>query len=698
MKIRRFSSTVFPVIAYLTLTLFITRNLYGKYVLYGDNPYLFQASSGRYFHVWKEYLLGQNTEATMFGTPLIALYTALLEKVFITPQLTSYILYIMPVFLVMYLVFRYTYNISKVYVISLLLGICVIVNNYTLEQFIYWPGNYFLNMIAIINLLYILYNKEFHAPVTLRGMAIIISNSLLCIHPFFLLSYLGIIVIYTICNLHFAGKSVSARRYIVLCVGILLIHSYWLVPMLHSIRGGTKADTVYKNHQDSVHNAYAKNYSVLSLIRFFNYPGNLPDTGKNSIPYNFLYVITFLVSIILLYKSWGTRHYMQNLRIPYLLFLTVSLGPNIPVLGQFWESYIYSSSYGGYLRAFNRFFIVAYLLLIFGIASSAKTSGVLIKKVYIVAFLTLYISANTPYLTGDFNGLIGGATIPQEYNKINSLKFNGGGPFSVLVLPAMKYEAYSWTMNRNINFPQTNFFNVTYFEYPIIYNSNTANLAPDTSINALISILQKDIGCHANTAEAIAGLRNMNIAYILVRKDAIDTDTRKILSNRHIIQSLSVCKDVQLVEENFYFALYSIKHTSPRLITNTEGYNAKQLSPSRYEISFDGGKTGYELTEVTLNQNFDAGWQVFENRGALLNSLWHPVKANHLMTEQGTNKWLITGYSGTNGTPYSFVVYYKPQLYFLVGISLSATALIVTTTILVTRLNKDATRQKGQLA
>jgi hypothetical protein len=107
--------------------------------------------------------------------------------------------------------------------------------------------------------------------------------------------------------------------------------------------------------------------------------------------------------------------------------------------------------------------------------------------------------------------------------------------------------------------------------------------------------------------------------------------------------------------------------------TSSPHVDISRLSGAVYRVRFP--PTQKSLV-VFLNQTYSSGWQVLPLRWpelltAALRALVHPASADHWVANGHANAWLISGHSS------DVLLVYAPELYFVLGSFISATALAV---------------------
>ena len=738
--VKEIMRNIFGLLIFLIFTLSISYKLFGGIVGYADNQYYFTNNNYNFLSLWQDYSLGIY-QPLLF--PLSGYFTRLLNLLIKDQNIISYFVNYFPVYLTSIVTFFIAKKISGNLFYSYFIGFFIILNNFILEQLIYFSGVYFLNVIALIILFYLIY-EIYYSSIDYKKILFIILNSVLITHPFFFIMYLILIFLFFIFYLF---KKINKRKSFSLLsifLGVILVHSYWLIPLIQSQFSQTEGEW-YRGNLNPVYEGFKATANYINLFNYANYPGLVSFKLHQGISqYFFYFTILACLTLIIFYlkkKKDNDKKYMFFLMVVFLLFFTLALGPNSKLTGSIWTWAFNNIGGFAFFRSFTRFLIVPLITIIFLFAIFiSKWKLKIIYKNIIIAILIIFLfSTNLIFFTGNLKGTLGSYNVPKEYNQLNEEYFlNDSKNYSVISFPNIGYESYSWSINENIkDFPQMLYFNIYFFSKPIIYNCYALQL---NSYNELF----KKVFAYNDNFKFYDGFDNdlsyFNIRYVLVRKDLFDIlNIDKKVDFQKYYNYFKNNKNYSLKEDNNYFTLFERNNYTPLFLS--ENIYFKKINQTKYRLSIENLKTSQKLLFL---ENFHKGWKLYlepipikstyqvstTNNAADNNSGAEPDNVNstnvfeylstqkllegdefsylwrqqvfdesHIKVNEYANGWSIDPeYIKKNfdkkyyvenpdgSINIELVLYFKPQLFYYIGIIISVTTFIFCIIFLIIKL------------
>lgn len=677
--------------------------------MYGDAPYVWSQGTVTGLTTWNYNFLGSSWLVGMFGS-LTNNLPRLFTHLGLSDSMSAYLANYLPVLLACLAVFHVAKRISRRTSYAYFAGLFIILNNFTLEQLIIWPGHYFWNVTGLVVLFYLLW--QIHTSgFTFTRAAAIIACSLFMIHPLLWFLYILLFAVF-VCFYTWSIGSVKAivRGGVVLAL-IVLLNAFWIVPFTANLTAQTVGEA-YHGNAESVLSGYRSIANYFNLLLFKQYPGFSGSTSQRLIYNNsqFLFTLSlYLVLGLLLLKKAMSRFAFFSLLV-FLIFFNLALGPNSMITGSLWQ-WMYAHIPGfSFFRSFTRFLQVSLIALVVLI-------GVMLRDVrskyvpWIAAAMILsMVSVNGIFLSGDLNGTVGAARIPKEYLELNAQYFSDGRSslYTILAYPGIPYESNTWSINRATDvFPQINYFKYYFFSHPVTYNIYAVFLDQrNEKFKRVFNLTEK----HHFTASFNRDIDTMNIRYVLVQKDLYNILTPDpSVSYTYYTDYLSSSPDFILREDNAYFSLYENRSYQP--IITGGNIQFMKIYDTMYRIRITSVRSTVALS---FHQNFDPGWRLYSKpyaveqwcspikefqegatecrhannffAGSPLSGLWRKSVLDEIHTTvlDYANGWKInpdairssfppTAYheNGDGSIDLDLMLYFQPQSYFTLGIILS---------------------------
>ncbi len=711
-----------PIFIFLLFIFCISYNVIpfaGEILNWGDYPFFYPESSFNPLSTWTHSFLGNSSLPVMFGTPITGYLPTILFFLGFSQSLISYLLHFLPVLITCLLLFYIIKKISGNVLFAYFAGFFIILNNFILEQFVLWPGHFFYNIISLIILFYLTY-EIYHNGLDWKKCVCLILNSLLILHPFFLIIYILYLFLFLVFYYFYIQKIKILLFYLVILIGILFIHLYWIVPLISNFFYQNVQNS-YNGNQMSVLSGYISMVNYVNLFNYYNYPGSLSLKFHQGIWQYIFYFGLLSTTVFILLKKRIIKKisylYIIFLISIFLIFFTLALGPNSKLTGDLWE-WAFNNVFGfGFLRSFTRFLITSLISIIFIFAVFIKqwNASSKYKNIAIGTGIIFLILTNLIFFTGDLNGLIGTSKVPREYLDMNEKYFKKDlQKYNLTSYPNVPYEAYSWSINKNTkDFPQIIYFNLYFFSKPITYNGYAF------SLNTKNDLFEK-IFAHTDSFVFYPDFNNdlssLNIKYILIRKDLFNIlNINEEVEYKKYYQYFKHDPQYILKENNQYFALF--ENTKFQHLFGKNNIFFKNINPTKYKLYIKNIKSSQNLSFL---ESFHKGWkfylrtnptnswckpmEYYENtqttecehtqkffEGEELSYLWKkPIFDNtHELIFDYANGWTINpGYIKQNfskeyyrenpdgSIDVELTLYFKPQSYFYLGLFISGTTFL----------------------
>lgn len=594
---------LFPIIIFSLLVFLISYKfvIEGGVITYQDNTYIWPEGNFDYFSTWTTSFLGQ-PNSTNSGL-LIGLLPRLLSGLGLSHNVTSYVLTFLPILLTSLSAYFIMKNISGNNLYAYFAGLFIILNNFMLEQIIIFPGLYFWNVIGLMLLTYFSYRIYRNKKTRFLYFLLITISSLFMVHPFLWIIfqlYLFVFILFLLV----IDKDKKNFRFFLFQILILFLHSYWIFPFLYNLLN-SGITSVYHNSVDAIYEGLKSQVSVLELFNFINY-FSFPLI---SFPHNILQV--FLNVIIVLFVVIGVNikknnRYLLFLFVIYLIFLTLALGPRLPIFGSVFDLVFYNIPGFGLFRSFTRFLVLSLVSLLFIGAIIVRDTKFKYINVFIISIILLTLLSNGIYFTGNMGGLIGSAKVPSEYFDLNKklLEEKDSTSYNILIYPYTGYETNIWSVNQNYkNFAQINNFKSYFFSQPSVYNLYSLGLENQDDSSLYSQMFDYDFNL-TKIEDYDKYINLMNIKYLLVQKDLFDISKLATVDYTKYLRFFTD-SNYNLIENNNYFAVFENNNYFPRIYG--ENVFFQRVSDTKYKIYI----ANLDSTNLTLLQNFNRNWELY---------------------------------------------------------------------------------------
>lgn len=599
---------IFTISLFSLFIFLISFKLLGGLIGYGDYPYYFSNNHSGFFYLWSDSMLGNSLAGFIFGFPIISQFPYFFRILGLSDNIISYLLNFVPILITSLTTYYIIKKISGNAMFGYFSGLFIIMNNFILEQLIFWPGHYFYNVISLIILFYISYNIYMFG-LTWRTCIYLILNSILIIHPFFLVMYISYLFLFFIFYFFFIRKNIFSFLFVII-LGTLSIHFYWLIPFISNLFNQS-VQNIYNGNQSPILYGYMSMANYVNLFNYFNYIGTLAlKLHQGTLQYFFYFGLLCSIAFVLIKsKTKGnTNIYIIFLASIYLIFFTLALGPNSKLTGNLWMWAFNNVPGFGFFRSFTRFLIISLISVIFLFAVFIKQWILRIeyKNFIFLCGIILLIYTNLIFLTGDLAGTIGKAEIPQEYVNINEKYFsNDSNKFSIISYPNTPYESYTWSVNKNIQvFPQIIYFNLYFFSKPIAYNGFAFFLDQKNNLFKKVFAFNYNFEYYN---EFDQDLSSLNIRYVIVHKDLFDVlNIDKKVEYEKYYEYFKNNQKYILKEDNEYYALFEIKNFQPLLRGNSIFF--KSINPTKYKLYI---KNMTSVQDISFMRSFHNEWKLY---------------------------------------------------------------------------------------
>jgi len=598
---------IIPIIVFSAFVLSISYKMLpaSGLVSYVDTVYFFPDSVFNFFSTWRESFLG-TYNPSLFGIPITGNFPRILDFFGVSDNVASYLLNYAPVLILCLLVFYITKKISNNNFYAYFAGFFIILNNFIFQQFLIWPGHYFYNVIGLVLLFYQTY-KIFKRDdgLKLKDIAILILISVFAIHPVFFAIYSAYLFCFFIFYFLKIKKNKVKYALSVLAVfaGIATIHLYWIIPFVLNSFYQSVAES-YNGNLMAILDSYAKMVTYSNSINYYNYPGLFSSLLNKDIGQYLFYFIYFGLLIGVVYKikeqiNTKGRNFLFFMLLVYVIFFALAMGPKEKFLGDAWMYVFNNVPFFGFFRSFTRFLIVSLTSSIFIFALFIRGWTALPKrKNFIVGIAGMFLlSANLIFFTGNLDGGIGPAKIPEEYYKVNEKYFkNDPANFSFISYPNVPYEAYTWSINKNIDlFISDIYFNLYFFSKPAVYNDLSVQI--QRRDNFFKDLFKFEFKPYENLDKDLSLL---NTKYVFVHKDLVDILNKGVLNRGEAYKYDNYIKHFEnnpkyiLREENKYFYLFEFRDFPP--ILSAEGLSFYRIFDTKYKLIIKNLKAKTDLS------------------------------------------------------------------------------------------------------
>jgi hypothetical protein len=611
--------------------------------------------------------------------------------------------------LVYYLVF---YDISRNFYFGILAGLFVVLNNLSIETIAFGGAfYYYLGLISfglLISLMWKIYRQK---RLSIISIVLIILASLFIVQPFYFVIYGLIAFLFLLwCGWQW-GFWKNLWKYGATLLGIIVVHSYWLLPFIFgSLRRGPQA--TYGGNLDAVFMGFKSVASYVNAIDFFQYFDFFSRNFHQTIFHYIFYIgiVFLLVLTAFFFKKTKKRSLLLFLFILYLLFFNLALGPASNVFGAGWMFLWDHISWFSFFRSFSRFLIIIIPIYLFYFAVlNSEWESKYKNRIYILLCIVI-LMLNIDMFTGNLRGSIVTINIPKEYAALNSYFVNDNAENNIIAFPDASYESYQWSINENTKLIQQDYYLKDYlFTKPIIYDRTALSLYEQNNIFSDVFSMSP------NFSNLDDNLSQMNVRYVLVQKDLLNIFSLKSVDYSVYEKYFSADPHYSLLEDNQYFDLYRYDDQASQIESPNSYF--EEVNSTEYRIYLENISKNQALT---LLQNYNSNWYLYlhsnpslswcqpdanfedtqttecaNNKNFFgdgdLSYLWkEPIFDNtHVVANDYANGWTIDpNYIKQNFGPSYYkenpdgsidielTLYYKPQSYFNLGLIVSGATLL----------------------
>jgi hypothetical protein len=549
---------------------------------------------------------------------------------------------------------------------------------------------YFLGLTGIFFLIYIFLNSIKSNDLSQKDSILIGLLFFLAYHPFIYFIYLLLVFLFLILNIR---KFRVVRR---LCLSIIigsLINFYWLFPFVVNLLLSTV--DLYGAGRDAVFKGFLGATSYVYNVNFFHYPGFIAkNLHQTDLHYYFYFLFPILILIILLIRKKKDIYILWAVFL-YLLFTELSLGPKSIFFGTVWIYLWDNFSFFSFFRSFRRFLIpiIPLLLLIFALFISRLNGRKYKINILILILIVSLLYFNKIYFT-EFNKVVFAAKIPDVYYELNDYVEKDKENFSILAFPIINYESYTWASKKDY------YFQSKFLTKPVIYDR--VSLMLNNRNDLFGKVFTRGAVDYSNMDNYIDSL---NVKYVLIHKDYIDVSSKKIVDYKKYEDYFLNSFSYEMVFNNNNFYLFRNKLFLPLIESSNvlfkKEHNGK-ISIYLSELS--------EVRDLNFLNNFNGNWGLYikkyptygwcdivveneslkdcgESRGILNFLDFRYLFERDLFTNTHgivysyANRWSIDpifirqGFSkdyyienSDESIDIELVLYYKPQLYFYIGL------------------------------
>ncbi|MBI5228644.1 hypothetical protein HY991_00930 [Candidatus Micrarchaeota archaeon] len=516
----------------------------------------------------------------------------------------------------------------------------------------------------------------------------------------------------------------KALKFTATCIVLaLIVNSFWELPLLASLDYHLKFHTASINFTQILEKhsmMYPPSGVVRQWVQGFYYEDYYQSNA--SIVVGFFLVVIAFSALLFMYTPYTLFFSLSS-----VIFFFLTLGINSPLRGIY--KFIFNLPYGIAIFPYEplnfiRFFVLCMAVLLgFSVAGvsdfiRSRFENPLLTKIFFVGVVLLILANSWPMLTGDLTGNIKPVEIPKDYYSARTFLSRQKEDFRVFVTPPphwFVYTKYSWAPYAMVD------VSFSFLERPVV-----ADL-PTSGIDEMQIIRLYESSLYQNRSPRLGKLLAlMNIKYVLFRRDVdIGGMGRSRQYDPEILfNSLRSQENLEL-EENFgnlYFfknewyapkiyattrflmvnkteellsfiesrdfipqdqvILGNYARHPPKIppVENSVFISYKKISPTHYVVTVNATSPFY----LVFNENFHGYWKAYiTEKNRILGVpevFWAQSisEEDHYPVNTYANAWFIdkTG-------SYTLNLYYFPQALYVVGILVSAAAVILCVVYLV---------------
>ena len=604
------------------------------YFGYGDSPIMWNAGDGVY--LWDENQFGMQRYSTVASKVLGYIVARLFNDIQARSDFIFYFGIVASAILVFFCGFflyrRFAKQSKYGVLLSILTGIVssslFIVNNFIWEQLIYFPGNYFFNLIPCI-FIFLVFLIRYKKEIRLFDLLLIVLSTIFINHQFFFVIFILELFAFFIYELFFVYKDKKTRikvliKYVITVILILLISSYWLAPFISNIFEVSPSSFYSSDNWEAVFQGYRDTSRTSNLMNYSNYPGNISGKLNGWIVTYIYYALLalpyafFIIYFSRLKKIEKKDYFVFFLIIVYVIFFNLGQGPNSYLWGDIWMWLFRTQSWFGFFRSFNRFFIISILInslllpLTFIFLKVKKS----IKIIFAVILLLCFSITNFPILFSPYlDGTIGKMEVPQDYFELNTqLQSDTSQNYYVYILPALIYESYYWSIEGySENYTSNYYFAELFYKKPILMEGGAYVLSNYS--DTFKKLFQIDLGSFIFYENFDEMIDSAGIKYILVKKDLIDVTNKNLPPDYQKYENYFMYNpDYVNVEENENFIVYeNLDYKEFISVKETENCSIEyeRISPVEYPFVL---KCNTNQATIEMLNTFDVRWELVPNQ------------------------------------------------------------------------------------
>ncbi|HQG57754.1 MAG TPA: hypothetical protein PLX79_02135 [Candidatus Dojkabacteria bacterium] len=688
------------------------------YFGYGDSPIMWNAGDGVY--LWDENQFGMQRYSTVASKVLGYIVARLFNDIQARSDFIFYFGIVVSAILVFFCGFflyrRFAKQSKYGVLLSILTGIVssslFIVNNFIWEQLIYFPGNYFFNLIPCI-FIFLVFLIRYKKEIRLFDLLLIVLSTIFINHQFFFVIFILELFAFFIYELFFVYKDKKTRikvliKYVITVILILLISSYWLAPFISNIFEVSPSSFYSSDNWEAVFQGYRDTSRTSNLMNYSNYPGNISGKINGWIVTYIYYALLalpyafFIIYFSRLKKIDKKDYFVFFLIIVYVIFFNLGQGPNSYLWGDIWMWLFRTQSWFGFFRSFNRFFIISILInslllpLTFILLKVKKS----IKIIFAVILLLCFSITNFPILFSPYlDGTIGKMEVPQDYFELNTqLQSDTSQNYYVYILPALIYESYYWSIEGySENYTSNYYFAELFYKKPILMEGGAYVLSNYS--DTFKKLFQIDLGSFIFYEDFDEMIDSAGIKYILVKKDLIDVVNKNLPPDYQKYENYFMYNpDYVNVEENENFIVYeNLDYKEFISVKETENCSIEyeRISPVEYPFVL---KCNTNQATIEMLNTFDVRWELVPNQNTqdIKNIISYKdlLSENHSSGILSNNQWEINLadlssssenyqeidilYDEENNYTFKGTLYYFPQVSYRIFSYVSVASLLFT--------------------
>ena len=442
---------------------------------------------------------------------------------------------------------------------------------------------------------------------------------------------------------------------------LLLIHSYWLVPMLLLDRSIQPPGEEYSTLEAVRYFSFAKFENTISLLHP-NWPENI--FGKTYFlkpEFLILPIISFLSLLFIGKAEKKEKKIILFFSAITLIGIFIAKGTNDPF------GYIYAilfEKFPGFIifRDSTKWYLLiawGYTILIpYSLWNMAeylkKRKKSLLSKTSVgllaIVFLLFWAISIRQALLGSVDGLLKIKGIPPDYLKLEKFLNSRDDYFRTLWVPVRsRYE------NSLINHPSIN----------LILLSENKDLYG-------LSFLRRE--------NALSFLQERSVKYIIVPYDSegeIFMTDRKYDEDKYL-QTIMVLRDIGWLRENKEFGkikVFELPSAQDHFWSEKENLvsKIKYINPTLYEVEVKNARKG---DTVVFAENYDSYWYAIRKEDKTNNQMAGGIQATPYETR--LNSFILK-----DDGDYTLEIFYLPQKWVNIGLFVSGATLIVSFFIIV---------------